>query len=132
MCGFFGAVSLYGILGGNQWQWRYGKYRFWWQNEAQFKKKLGNVSGKMFFIFTNCNVSWLDNILFRQNFFLCQFCTWQRYVLVHVPKQFMSIGSMIMVKIRDYRRKMSFFLLNENVTKFYISSLLRAKISFWR
>lgn len=141
----------------------------------------------MFFIFTNCNVSCLDNILFRQNFFLCQFCTRQRYVLVHVLKQFMSKGSMNMVKIRNYRRKIIFFyqnmnlkkiawqmfvqctiilsviseiskffktfsvnlicltdgspyipfyfkyrLLNENVTKFYIISLLIAKISFWR
>lgn len=67
-------------------------------------------SRQMFFIFTNCNVSCLDNILFRQNLFLCQFCTWQRYVLVHVLKQFMSKGSMIMVKIRDYRRNMSFFI----------------------
>lgn len=127
MCGFFGAVSLYGILGGNQWQWRYGKYRFWWQNEVQFKKKLGNVSGKMFFIFTNCNVSWLDNILFRQNFFLCQFCTWQRYVLVHVPKQFMSIGSMIMVKIRDYRRKMSFFFVKWKCYKVLYKFIIKSK-----
>lgn len=155
------------------------------------KKNWIMFSGKMFFIFTNCNVSCLDNILLGQNFFLCQFCTIQKYMLVHVLKQFMSKGSMNMVKIRDYRRRMRFFLskhefdkkkiawqmfvqctiilsvispiskffktfsdkksymsyrlftvysfllyiyilLNENVTKFYISSLLRAKISFWR
>lgn len=110
MCGFFWAVYRYGVLGGNRWQWRYDKYRFWWQNEAQLKKNWVMFSGKMFFIFTNCNVSCLDNILFRQNFFLCQFCTWQRYVLVHVLKQFMSKGSMNMVKIMDFRMKISFFM----------------------
>lgn len=74
-------------------------------------------SGKMCFIFTNCNVSFFDNISIRQNFFLCQFCTRQRYVLVHVLKQFMSKGSMNMVKIRDYRMKMIFFYQNINLKK---------------
>lgn len=82
------------------------------------KKNWVMFSGKMFFIFTNCNVSCLDNILLRQNFFLCQFCTIQKYMLVHVLKQFMSKGSMNMVKIRDYRRKMRcFFYQNMNLIK---------------
>lgn len=91
------------------------------------KKNWIMFSGKMFFIFTNCNVSCLDNILLRQNFFLCQFCTWQRYVLVHVLKQFMSKGSMIMVKKRDYRRKMSFFLLNEKCYKVLYKFIIKSK-----
>lgn len=90
------------------------------KTKHNFEKKKQNwvmFSGKMFFIFTNCNVSCLGNILFRKNFFLFQFCTRQRYVLVHVLKQFMSKGSMNMVKIRDYRIKMSFFYPNTNLKK---------------
>lgn len=85
-------------------------------------------SGKMFFIFTNCNVSSLGNILFRKNFFLFRFCTRQRYVLVHVLKQFMSKGSMNMVKIRDYRMKMSFFYPNTNLKKIALLMFVQCTI----
>lgn len=103
------------VFGCNKWKCRYDKYR----DKAQFEEEKNWVmfSGKMCFIFTNCNVSFFDNISFRQNFFLCQFCTRQRYVLVHVLKQFVSKGSMNMVKISDYRMKMIFFYQNINLKK---------------